>query len=100
MKKIKILVALLAVIFAVGSAFTTKAPSLVDDGFYANKDRNPSTEQDAGLDDQSEADINSEVSTTLSAWASLHCTDPTTRTCAVEIVNDQVVQRIPGSYIP
>lgn len=100
MKKFKISVALLAMLFAITSAFTPKSSSLIDDGFYANKDRDPSTEQSAALDDQSEVNIDGEVATagSFNNWVSLHCTTPNTRMCAVEIENDAIVDPRLGSY--
>lgn len=104
MKKFKFSVAILAIVFAIiGSAFINKNNILVADGFYANKDHDPDTEQLPLQDDQSEVNIDDEVDdfdSNLSAWAEEHCFEPDNITCAVDIRNNIVMDRKLGTYQP
>ncbi len=104
MKKFKISVALLAIVFAVASAFTSKSSNRLVSGYFANKDHLTGTEQALPVPagNHSEANIAGEVATagSFEDWILVHCDDPTNITCAIEVQNNVIVHREMGTYKP
>lgn len=114
MKKLSVsLFAVLAIAFAVFSAFTTAKTSKVFlSGFYANQ--NGSTSSADGInadrttslqakDDETETNVSSLIGSgntyaNLSEFAADNCDNTTTVVCAVQIVNDQVIDFKNGIY--
>lgn len=112
MKKLSVsLFAVLAIAFAVFSAFNTatpKASKVLVSGYWANQDASTSdfdginADQSDAADDETETNISSLItgSYTLEDFAGDHCdNNPTTSiVCAVQIANDDVVDVKTGLY--
>jgi len=103
MKKIKLSIAVFAMMFALTSGFTTVPAFLVDDGYYADKDNEPLTEQPISDPNESEVNIDLELtSISFTAWGEAHCEPDNNplNICAVRIVEDEVMEPKFGTYFP
>jgi hypothetical protein len=102
MYKKRLTAAILVIAFTAMSSFTSRNSMLTVDGYYANKDLNPATEQSAPSGNQSEVNIDAEVAAagSFGAWHTFHCVPPWIRICAVLIIGNTVVIVIYGNYVP